>query len=82
MWTDEVKRHGLKHASFRRAVWRFIRTRIFVGMSVFVVCLIMGLLGPVRPGEGSLIMGLLGPVRPPLRVHVCVGVSSWACWDR
>ncbi|XP_043243521.1 multidrug resistance-associated protein 5-like isoform X2 [Amphibalanus amphitrite] len=46
MWTDEVKRHGLKHASFRRAVWRFIRTRIFVGMSVFVMCLIMGLLGP------------------------------------
>ncbi|XP_037076068.1 multidrug resistance-associated protein 5-like isoform X2 [Pollicipes pollicipes] len=46
MWTDEVKRHGLKRASFRRAVWRFIRTRIFVGMSVFIMCLIMGLLGP------------------------------------
>lgn len=40
-------RHSLAGASFSRAAWKFIRTRIFIAALMFGLATVLGFLGPV-----------------------------------
>ncbi|XP_027219261.2 ATP-binding cassette sub-family C member 5 isoform X6 [Penaeus vannamei] len=46
MWNEEVKRKGKDGASLQRVVWRFLRTRLIVALTFFMITLIMGFVGP------------------------------------
>lgn len=47
LWNEEVMRHSLAGASFSRAAWKFIRTRIFIAAMIFGCSVVLGFLGPV-----------------------------------
>lgn len=47
MWNEELLRKGFENASLRRVAWRFVRTRVLVGISIYFLSLICGFLGPV-----------------------------------
>ena len=47
MWNEEVQRKGLANASLRRVAWRFTRTRILMGIFVYMVSIVFAFLGPV-----------------------------------
>ncbi|KAK0163812.1 hypothetical protein PV328_002505 [Microctonus aethiopoides] len=46
LWNEEVMRHSLAGASFSRAAWKFIRTRIFIAAIIFGCSVVLGFLGP------------------------------------
>ncbi|XP_042864040.1 multidrug resistance-associated protein 5-like isoform X6 [Penaeus japonicus] len=46
MWNEEVKRKGKDGASLQRVVWRFLRTRLIMALTFFMITLIMGFVGP------------------------------------
>jgi ATP-binding cassette subfamily C (CFTR/MRP) protein 5 len=47
MWNDEVKRHGLEGASLKRVIWKYTQTRVIVNISVYLMSIVFGFLGPV-----------------------------------
>lgn len=47
LWNEEVNKEGLHNASMPRVFWRATRTRIFFGMSFFVLSQLLSFLGPV-----------------------------------
>ncbi|XP_018009506.1 ATP-binding cassette sub-family C member 5, partial [Hyalella azteca] len=46
LWDEEVGRVGSAKASLQRVAWRFIRTRVYLGLMLFVVSLVLGFAGP------------------------------------
>ncbi|XP_057338415.1 ATP-binding cassette sub-family C member 5-like isoform X4 [Microplitis mediator] len=69
LWNDEVMRNSLTGASFSRAAWKFIRTRIFMASLMFGSSAILGFLGPaivmrkllehIESPEGSVYTGIM-----------------------
>ncbi|XP_034945132.1 multidrug resistance-associated protein 5-like isoform X1 [Chelonus insularis] len=69
LWNDEVIQHSLTGASFSRAAWKFIRTRIFVAALMFSCSITLGFFGPalvmrrilenVESSEKSISTGLM-----------------------
>ncbi|KAK0181941.1 hypothetical protein PV327_000119 [Microctonus hyperodae] len=69
LWNEEVMRHSLAGASFSRAAWKFIRTRIFISAIIFGCSVILGFLGPaivmrklleyVESSDGSIYTGIM-----------------------
>lgn len=47
LWQEELGKHGPSGASFSRAVWRFIRTRVVADCVVFTTSCILGFLTPM-----------------------------------
>lgn len=47
MWNEELLRKGFENASLRRVAWRFVRTRVLVGILVYFLSLVCGFIGPV-----------------------------------
>uniref|UniRef100_T1J568 Multidrug resistance-associated protein 5 n=1 Tax=Strigamia maritima TaxID=126957 RepID=T1J568_STRMM len=46
IWQKEVQEKGPGKASLHRAIWRFMRTRMLVGLLFFVISLVTGFVGP------------------------------------
>ncbi|KAF2351591.1 ABC transporter type 1 transmembrane domain [Trinorchestia longiramus] len=46
LWSEEVRRVGAAGASLQRVAWRFIRTRVYFGLFLFIVTLLLGFAGP------------------------------------
>lgn len=48
MWKEEVIRRGLEDASLEKVVFNFVRTRLIIHISLQLLSLVLGFLGPVR----------------------------------
>ncbi|XP_064100115.1 ATP-binding cassette sub-family C member 5-like isoform X4 [Macrobrachium nipponense] len=46
LWNEEIKKMGKDSASFHRVVLRFIKTRLIVGILIFIFTLTLGFIGP------------------------------------
>ncbi|XP_068230786.1 ATP-binding cassette sub-family C member 5-like [Palaemon carinicauda] len=46
LWNEEIKNMGKDNASFHRVVLRFIKTRLIIGILIFMVTLGLGFIGP------------------------------------
>ncbi|XP_066942829.1 ATP-binding cassette sub-family C member 5-like isoform X2 [Macrobrachium rosenbergii] len=46
LWNEEVKKMGKDSASFHRVVLRFIKTRLIIGILIFIFTLTLGFIGP------------------------------------
>ncbi|KAK7069829.1 Multidrug resistance-associated protein 5 [Halocaridina rubra] len=46
LWQKELQRRGKENASFHRVVLRFVRTRLIVGLIIFIITLVLGFIGP------------------------------------
>ncbi|RCN27546.1 hypothetical protein ANCCAN_26720 [Ancylostoma caninum] len=73
LWEDELKRNPQSPSLFR-ALFRFIKTRLWAACGVFLFCLIFGFIGPT-----CLIRGLVQfAERPPMEgepVNYRLGIS-------
>uniref|UniRef100_A0A2P2I628 Multidrug resistance-associated protein 5-like n=1 Tax=Hirondellea gigas TaxID=1518452 RepID=A0A2P2I628_9CRUS len=46
LWNAELQQKGPAKASLQRVVWKFIRTRVYFGLLLFIVTLMFGFVGP------------------------------------
>ncbi|XP_044582482.1 multidrug resistance-associated protein 5-like isoform X2 [Cotesia glomerata] len=87
LWNDEVMRNGLTGASFSRAAWKFIRTRIFMASLMFGFSAILGFLGPaivmrklleyVGSPDGSIYTGIVWIILLMISDLLRVTFFSW-----
>jgi ATP-binding cassette subfamily C (CFTR/MRP) protein 5 len=47
MWNDQVTLYGLEGASLKRVIWKYSKTRVLVNISVYLMSIIFGFIGPV-----------------------------------
>lgn len=47
LWQEELHRNGPNNASFCMAVWKFVRTRVFVSCILLSCSVIFGFISPV-----------------------------------
>ena len=47
LWKEELRLHGTKKASLKRAVWKFIRTRVIIHVFMYLFSLSCGFIGTV-----------------------------------
>lgn len=47
LWNEELRSKGADKASLQRVAWRFIRTRVYFGLFLFIFTLLLGFAGPV-----------------------------------
>lgn len=48
MWNEEVKRHGVEDASLKRVIWKFIRSRVLINITLYLTSILFGFIGPVN----------------------------------
>nr|XP_045601897.1 ATP-binding cassette sub-family C member 5-like isoform X2 [Procambarus clarkii] len=46
LWNEEIKRNGKDNVSLQRVVWKFLRTRLLFALSIFMVNIMLGFIGP------------------------------------
>lgn len=47
LWQNELVKKGPVRASFGRAIWKFVRTRVLISSLTFLMSCLMGFISPV-----------------------------------